>query len=285
MAHLIESPVFVIVLLATLGCGFGAGAAERGASRAAGNRKAKIKLLDGKPKTIVVNGYSTSFKWPAVLQRKLDRYFGGKRVIEVRSATQGGTPIAKWMDAKTGKPLRPWTAKLLPKLKRKGNAPVVVLAQQSLQWAFGGRGAGIRSKTDKAHIREGADVLERYVRRLKADGADLVFVAMHIYKKPMEPVIGNERLALAELLKRRIAGVKAGPDVWTATEKLYPQAFAGDRVHPNAMGAEVMAQYWFETLLKHDGVKAPKWGREEMNAAIKNPPKEPADNRRRRRRR
>ena len=31
-----------------------------------------FRIFDGKPKTIVVNGYSTSFQWPKILQRKLE---------------------------------------------------------------------------------------------------------------------------------------------------------------------------------------------------------------------
>ncbi|MCH7632360.1 MAG: hypothetical protein IIB59_04020 [Planctomycetes bacterium] len=99
---------------------------------------------------------------------------------------------------------------------------------------------------------------------LKLDGADLVILAMHIYKQPMEPAIGNERFALAEYMKSRPRHVHAGPDVWTPTSKVWPQAFRADKVHPNEMGAEIMAHHWFETLLKHDGREVPSWSRQEM---------------------
>lgn len=221
---------------------------------------------------IVVNGYSTSFRWPRILQRKLDKQFGGKRVIEVRSATRGGAPIAKWMDVNTGKPLPAWERTLRPALKRKGDRPVIVLAQQSLQWAFGRRHAGIRNATDAARIRKVADILQSYAKRLRADGADDVFIAMHIYKKDMEPEIGNERLALAALMKRKLPHVHAGPDVWKPTKQHFPQAFARDRRHPTSLGAEIMAQYWFETLLKHDGLDVPQWSRDEMKQALKGAP-------------
>jgi hypothetical protein len=72
----------------------------------------------------------------------------------------------------------------------------------------------------------------------------------------MEPEIGNERLALAELLKRKIPQVFAGPDVWEVTKPHYPQAFARDRLHPNQIGAEIMAQAWFEMLLRCDRLEA-----------------------------
>lgn len=55
----------------------------------------KFKIFSSKPTLVVVNGYSTSFQWWRFLQRKIDRQFGGKRVIEVIPATRGGTPIAK----------------------------------------------------------------------------------------------------------------------------------------------------------------------------------------------
>jgi hypothetical protein len=235
-------------------------------------------VLDETPKVFVVNGYSTSFQWPRILQRKLDRYFG-RRVIEVNSATKGGTPIAKWMDAQTGAPLRPWTDVLRPALKAADKRSRIVLAQQSLQWAFGKRGEGIRTSDDRERIEQGADVIQRYAELALRDGAQQIFMAMHIYKHPMEPEIGNERLALAELLKRRITGVHAGPDLWEPTKKLYPKAFAQDLVHPNTLGAEVMAQGWFEALLEHDGLEVPEWSREEMQQAIESEPKPPAPRR------
>ena len=88
----------------------------------------------------------------------------------------------------------------------------------------------------------------------------------------MEPEIGNERLALAEFLKRSKPNVHTGPDVWEPTKKLFPKAFARDLVHPNSIGAEVMAQKWFETLLKHDGLEVPEWSRADMEKAIRSEP-------------
>jgi len=231
------------------------------------------KLFDRTRKVFVINGYSTSRHWPKILQRKLDRYFDGKRVIEVRPAIKGGTPIAKWINAETGKRSPAWNRALKPKLQREDDRPTVVLAQQSLQWAYGERSKGIRGPDDRKRIKQGADVLRRYAQALLEDGADQVFIAMHIYKKPMEPEIGNERLALAELMKRRIPNVYAGPDVWEPTKAHYPQAFARDRKHPNQIGAEIMAQKWFETLLRHDGRDVPEWSRKERAEAIQSEPK------------
>ncbi|MEM7144489.1 MAG: hypothetical protein AAF591_05105 [Verrucomicrobiota bacterium] len=216
-----------------------------------------LPLFDETPKTIVVNGYSTSRLWPALLQEKLDEHTGGKRILSVKSAIKGGTPVAKWIDTQSGEPLQPWLNTLRPALKDvPPDHPVIVLAQQSLQWTFGDRQTGIADKSDTARIKQGADALEKYAKLLKADGADLVFIATHIYKHPMEPEIGNERLALAELISRNLPNVHPGPDVWIPTKDQYPAAFAQDRLHPNDLGAQIMADHWFQTLLDYDQAQA-----------------------------
>ena len=84
----------------------------------------------------------------------------------------------------------------------------------------------------------------------------------------MEPFIGNERLALSDYLKSAPDVVHAGPDVWTPTKNLWPWIFSEDGIHPNRLGAEVMAQKWVETLLEHDGLPVPDWSRKEMEAAL-----------------
>ena len=238
-------------------------------ARAQDTHEPAFRVFDGKPKTMIVNGYSTSFQWPKILQRKLDRYTAGKRVLEVKSVTKGGTPISKWINVQSGEPLSPWIDRLRPALKKENGQPIIVLAQQSLQWAFGDRNAGIRNQEDAGRIRQGAQVIERFASLMLKDGADEVFIAMHIYKKPMEPEIGNERLALAAFIASGPEHVHAGPDVWEPTKKLWPGAFAADKVHPNAIGAEVMAQKWFETLLAHDGLAIPPWSQTEMEDSIR----------------
>jgi len=210
------------------------------------------KILDDTPKTLVVNGYSTSNLWPAILQQRLDDYFGGQRVIEVVEAIKGGTPIAKWIDVETGQRKGPWLDILQPELQRAG--PVIALAQQSLQWVFdpNDRKEGIRDEFDTERIEQGADAIETYVNALLEDGADLVLFATHIYKYTMEPEIHNEIYALDEALSRCIFLLERGPDVWTPTEQAWPEAFAADLVHPNEQGAELMATHWFETILARD---------------------------------
>jgi hypothetical protein len=224
----------------------------------------RLRIFDESPKLIVVNGYSTSFQWPELLKQKIDRFTGGQPRIDVRSATAGGTPVAGWMDVETGVPQKVWADRLTPVLKGKGERRAILLAQQSLQGCYGNRHEGIRDAEDDDRIARGAEILAKYAELLKWEGADQVFIAMHIYKHPMEPEIGNERLALRKMLERNIGGVFPGPDVWAPTRDLYPMAFAGDSLHPGPVGVELMAQLWFETLLHHDGLEVPDWSREKM---------------------
>lgn len=238
-------------------------------------RSTDVKIFSGLPRLLIVHGYSTSAHWWAFLQRKIDRYMGGpdNRVVEVQLCNKGGTPIARWMDIETGEPSPAWKRMFTPVIQaEKGKRPVIVLAQQSLQGVYGERGAGIRNKDDHERIKRGADVIEQYGKRILDDGAAAAIIAMHIYKITMEPEIGNERLALAELMRREPVGILAGPDVWTPTSKQHPLAFETDKVHPNYIGAEIMAHYWFKSLLEREGLEVPDWSRKEMGDAIKNKP-------------
>jgi len=240
---------------------------------------ADMRIFNGEPRLLLINGYSTSFQWWAFLQRKIDRhleYDGGPngRTVEVQSVTKGGTPIASWMNPNSGERSPAWKQMLTPTIqKEKGKRLVFILAQQSLQGAYpGGRAIGIRNAEDSKRIEHGADVVGRYANNLLEDGAAAVIVGMHIYKRSMEPAIGHERLALTKLIERNPDRVFAGPDVWEPTRQQFPLAFDTDRAHPNFIGAEIMAHFWFSALLEREGLDIPEWSRREMETAIRDKP-------------
>lgn len=236
----------------------------------------RIQIFNGEPRLLIVHGYSTSQHWWAFLQRKIDRYSGGAdhRVVDVKLCNRGGTPIARWMNLDTGERSEAWKRMLTPMIEaEKGKRPVVVLAQQSLQFAYpGDRRNGIRGPEDEERIKFGADAIQRYAELILDDGADAVVIGMHIFKHSMEPEIGNERLALAALMERKPSRIDSGPDNWEPTRKHFPLAFDRDRLHPNFIGAEIMAHYWFDALLKREGLETPPWSEQEMNDAIQNQP-------------
>ena len=98
------------------------------------------------------------------------------------------------------------------------------------------------------HLPMGADALETMARRLQGLGLQRLYIGMHIYKGPVEPEVGNERLALAALLDRGLSYVYEGPDVWTPTRDRYPECFAADGLHPNELGMKIMAEGWYRTI-------------------------------------
>jgi len=257
--------------------------------------ESESRIFDGKEKSFVVCGYSTSFKWPSLLQEKLDRMTGGKRVYHVLNAAAAGSAISKWIDVKTGTPKRPYSlmlrrffarntgAEISPRSHRRMDAnrdapkPTIALCQQSLQGIErtdgkeAPRAGPVFSADDANGIEVGAKAFARLAEMLHRDGCELVFIAMHIYKEGMEPNIGNERYALDALMKKEIPYLRRGPDVWTPTKKGFPKLFARDRRHPNDNGAAVMAQAWFETLLAHDSLPVPEWSKVSPQAGSPEP--------------
>lgn len=219
----------------------------------------------------VANGYSTTRNWPAVLQRKVNKYYEGREVIEVINTYESGTPIAKWVDVNTGERLNKWRKTLQPALEKEQNYPVILLAQQSLQWVYSeDRNEGVRDANDTERINQGADAISLYNRLAQEDGADMVFMATHIYKKVQEPSIENEKYALQEALSRNLDNFYAGPDVWTPTFEHFDVAYGRDEIHPGPVGDEIIAQFWFAKLLAFDRKTVPAWSIAEMDEAIAN---------------
>jgi len=265
------------------------------------------RIFDGKPKSFVVCGYSTSFRWPAMLREKLDRMTGGERIYHVLNAAVGGSPVSRWIDVEAGTPKRPYNLMLqrffgkdvgiaIPPrrgMRRIGDSvpkPTVALCQQSLQGIqradgkITPRAGPVFSKGDKHGTEVGARAFGRLAEMLHKDGCKLVFIAAHIYKEGMEPNIGNERFALDALMKKGLPYIRRGPDVWTPTKRGFPELFARDRRHPNERGAAVMAQAWFETLLAHDGLPVPEWSKRTSASEAREPSPSPARAQRPRRR-
>ncbi|MFQ5413582.1 MAG: hypothetical protein ACE5E6_03895 [Phycisphaerae bacterium] len=211
-------------------------------------------LLDGREKSFLVVGYSTSFAWPDMLQDMLDEHAGGHRVYHVLNAVVGGSPVETWIaDTGTDDYKKTIGAMLTdyfgPDARLRGDAPTptIALCQQSLQFTRTRRGP-IASADDREGIKIGADAMEKLARRLRAHGIERVHFGMHIYKKPVEPEVGNERLALAALLARGHDFIFQGPDVWTPTKAAYPDAFAEDGMHPSAAGMKIIAEAWYRNI-------------------------------------
>jgi len=208
-------------------------------------------LLDGREKSFVVVGYSTSYAWPDMLQDMLDEHAGGKRVYHVLNAVVGGSPVERWIndeftDHTFGAMQRDYFG---PEARLRGDAPepTIALCQQSLQMTQRRLGP-VTSSNDSEGIRIGADAMEALGAMLHNVGLQRVYWGMHIFKKGYEPEVGNERFALAELLHRGHSYNYRGPDVWSRTIAEHPDAFTEDGLHPNERGMKIMAEAWYGTL-------------------------------------
>lgn len=226
----------------------------------------ELALFNGEKRVFVVNGYSSSHTWPDFLQRKIDRYFEGGRPITVEKAVRNNAVIANLMNPDTGERKDSWQTTVQPALDQE--VPVVTLAQQTLTHSFSEPTQKIYSGDHTEAIERGTNVFERYVRNLRDDGSDLVYLSTHIYKEEDEPITGNERLALGKVLERDITGLRKGPDVWEPTKQYHPTIYRDDNYHPNEAGAEVMAHFWFKRLLRSDDRTVPSWSASEMKAAV-----------------
>lgn len=214
--------------------------------------------LDGKEKSIVVVGYSTSYVWPKMLQDMLDAHTEGVRRYHVLNAVIGGAPVAHWA-ADYGTKEYKRTMQAMQEdffgedARLRGDAPdpaaggSVVIAQQSLQLTRDDRGP-VKTEYDMVGAEMGADEMEKMAFRLYGLGVERVYIAMHIYKKPVEPEVGNERVALNRLLSRGLKFVYPGPDLWSATYDCFPDCFIEDELHPNDLGYKIMAEQWYRTL-------------------------------------
>ncbi len=245
----------IIVLAGALG-GCSAHGAAADESSIDGPRSAAVKRgeLDGREKTILVNGYSTSYAWPAMLQDMLDEHAGGRRVYHVANSVIGGAPVETWI-AEPGTRDHERTVVAMerdftgsnPLLLGDAPAPTIAICQQSLQLTGDQRGP-VKTEYDMASAELGADAMEELALLLRDHGIERVYIATHIYKAPVEPEVGNERIALRRLLSRGHDFIHAGPDVWAPTKEAFPDAFEEDELHPNEMGMKIMAEGWYRSL-------------------------------------
>ncbi|MFQ5636438.1 MAG: hypothetical protein ACE5IR_00405 [bacterium] len=218
------------------------------------NKKHPSTLLDGREKSFVIVGYSTSYAWPAMLQDMLDEHSEDGRLYHILNAVIGGSPVETWIAEPDSEDYQQTFGAMLtdffgenPRLRGEAPEPTVALCQQSLQFTRTLRGP-ITSADDTAGIRIGADAMAKLALRLQGHGIERVYYGMHIYKHPVEPEVGNERLALTALLKRGHDFIFAGPDVWEPTKAGYPDVYEEDGVHPNQHGMKIMAEGWYRTV-------------------------------------
>lgn len=217
---------------------------------------ARQGILDGQEKTFLVTGYSTSHRpnrrpWPTIFGEMLDAHAGNGSTYHVVSHTVSGTPIAKWMGTcGAGGDVADALANYVNpgnRLEQGVPAASIMLAQQSLQWAFGNcqdRFISIESASDTQKIQQGVNAIQEYMNAFFDGGIAEVYMATHIFKEGYPTNLCGERYALEEALGS-LDNFYPGPELCEITGSLFPEGYHSDRVHPDNEVANAMALYWY----------------------------------------
>ena len=217
---------------------------------------ARPGILNGEEKTFLVTGYSTSHRpnrraWPMIFGEMLDAHAGNNSTYHVVSHTVSGTPIAKWMGTcGAGGDVEDALASYVNPGSRLDNGippATIMLAQQSLQWAFGNcqdRFISIESANDTEKIQQGVVAIQEYMNAFFDGGVQEVYMATHIFKENYPTNLCGERFALAEALGT-LDNFYPGPELCEMTGGLFPEGYQADRVHPGPEVASAMALYWY----------------------------------------
>ena len=224
------------------------------------NHTAPASVLDGSVKSFLVTGYSTSHTpndrpWPLILQEMLNLHAGNDTSYFVFKHTVSSTPIAKWTDiCGTGSHIQDAIFDYInpgSQIPQGIPIPTIMLAQQSLQWAFGDcddRYTNIESPGDTARINKAVDAIQLYTNSFLNAGIDNVYMATHIYKTGDYPLnLYGERWGLAKAIEET-DNLLPGPELFTISKQLFPDGFADDKVHPGPEVATMMAVYWYLVL-------------------------------------
>lgn len=212
-----------------------------------------LSILNGQEQSFLIVGGSTSIVWPSMLQDMLDEHCGTGRVYHVLNGSVPDASVASWI-AEPGTPAHDSTVGALERdflaeaarLLAGAPRPVVALCQQTLRDTRFEQGP-VRDMYDIKGIMIGADSFHRLGATLKNEGIERVYLATQVFQPGAEPQVGNERLALAELLSRHVGYLQQGPDVWSATVESYPTAYA-DQANLNEEGCKIVAEAWYRVL-------------------------------------
>ena len=197
--------------------------------------------------SFVVLGDSTSFVWPALLQDLLDAHAGKRGQYRVLNVSVPETGIGAWTDAGEHPPLGALADQLRNEQRTGARTPKTALCLVSLRGLCDESGP-VKSENDMVGAEMGADALERLALELHRLGLERVVFGTPLFADGAGPERGLEHVALERLLARGHAFVKAGPDVFRASRRYFPDAFEDDRVHPNEFGAKLVAEEWYRWL-------------------------------------
>ena len=200
--------------------------------------------LSGAPSSFVVLGDVRSFVWPALLQQMLDRHAGRPDTYRVMNASAPAAGIAAWTATEDRSPI----ARLERDVASGGTSgPKTALCLVSLSGIGDERGP-VKSEHDMVGAEMGANALERLALELHRAGIERVVFATPVYTASGGAELSLEHVAIERVLARGHAFVEAGPDVFRASKRYYPDAYLEGGEEPNEFGQKLLAEEWYRWL-------------------------------------
>lgn len=206
-------------------------------------------FLRANPESFVVLGDESSFVWPTLLQELLDTHAGRRKQYRVLNAASEEAGIGPWNACEEG-PFRALVDDFLSANARRlagAPAPKTALCLVSLR-GLCDEGGPVKSESDMLGAEMGANALERLALELTQAGVERVVFATPLYAEGSGPELGLEHLAIERLLARGHSFVHAGPDIFRASRRYYPDAYEEDGVRPNEFGLKLIAEEWYRWL-------------------------------------
>ncbi|NOT32383.1 MAG: hypothetical protein HOP15_18210, partial [Planctomycetes bacterium] len=211
--------------------------------------------LCGRPAAFVVLGDSSSFVWPALLQEMLDAHAGRRGLYRLLNAAAPAGSVGAWTNPKEPGPLLALAKELSGRAEPRSDTlpPKTALCLVSLHGRQGlGDEGGPVSESDGVGGELGANALERLALALRELGVERVVFATPLYAGCAGPELGLEHVAIERLLARgHIRGhdlIAAGPDIYRASRRYFPDAFEPDGVRANEFGQKLVAEEWYRWL-------------------------------------
>lgn len=205
---------------------------------AAAHAEPRSEHLTGAPRTFVVIGDLRSFVWPAMLEHMLAAHAAREGLYRIENVSLPAATVKGWTEQP--EPLR-------ARLSRGSDSPRTALCLVSLGGVGDERGP-VKSEHDMVGAEMGAAELERLAQELRAAGIERVVFATPLYTSTGGTELALEHVAIERLLAREHGFVEAGPDVFRASRRYYPDAYLEGGQEPNEFGLKLVAEEWYRWL-------------------------------------
>lgn len=203
--------------------------------------------LRSEAQTFVVLGDPQCFVWPTLLEELLDAH-ARPHLHRVLNAAVPQSGISAWTSSLEPSALRALGDELA-RASRIDAAPRkrTALCMVSLR-GLGDEHGPVKSENDMVGAEMGANALERLALELRQRGIERVVFATPIHVADGGPELALERVAIERLLARGHAFVAAGPDLFRATRRYFPDAYEEGGTRLNEFGLKLVAEEWYRWL-------------------------------------